>query len=536
MRIRSLMMVLILLLAVNIPLQWSTLRWDLTQDQRYTLSAPTRQLIQSLDQPLTAEVLLTGKLNSGFSRLRKASIEMLEELGHDCKVNIVYPDPEKIDSYRLTPTLIHERSQNGQTIQTQVYPYLRLSYAGRHRIVSLLQNNRGKSGEENLNSSIENLEYAIAEAIGSLTQEKVEKIAFLEGHGEWNEHDVWDMSQQLAHYFQIDRGELGNEVGILDNYKVVIIAGPQRPFSDRDKYILDQYLMQGGRLLWLVDGVRFSSEMLSDEGKTPVIPLDLNLTDLWFRYGVRLNPVLIQDLQCLRIPVDMGQNGQENYQPIPWTYAPLLLTSQASPITRNVMQVRSEMMSALDMVGGEDGLSKEILLATSSASRITGTPGEVDLSDIHIQQDEYHYQFLPAAMLVEGSFTSLYAHLMAPQGIVSSQPALRQSKETRQIFVAGSSIARNDWSQGHALPVGYDRYTQTQFGNRDFLIHAVLYLSDESGLIALRAKSFPLRLINDQRSHQYRLSIQIISIALPLILLAMIGLIQWGIRKKKYTL
>lgn len=537
MRLRSLILSLCILVLVCISAHWCVVRLDLTKDKRYTLSEPTKELLRHLDGDIEAELLLDGPLNSGFSRLKKATREMIDEMKPYARIRLIPSDPVTVGKQLgLVPTIVHERTQNGQTAQTEIYPYLILHYQHKKQVIPLLRNNRGRSGEENLNSSMEGLEYAIAEAIHMLTQTQCERIAFLEGHGELGEHEVWDLSQQLSHYFQIDRGRLGNETGVLDNYKVVIIAGAQQPFTDADKYILDQYIMNGGRVVWLTDGIYFSEDMLSQDGVTPVIALDLSLTDLWFRYGVRENPTLVQDLQCMRVPVNVGVDGQENFQPIPWTYAPLLLTSQTSPITRNVMQVSGTMLSTLDFVGGEDGLHKDILLATSSASRITGTPAEVNLSDFTVRQEDYQHMFLPVAALVEGTFTSLYAHLSAPKEIVSTSSTLTSSVPTKQIFIAGGSIARNEWQKGQPLPVGYDRYTQMQFGNRDFLINAVLYLADDEGLIQLREKSWTMHLLNDQRAHEKRLMIQLISILCPLCILALIGLVVLLLRKKHYTI
>ena len=401
--------------------------------------------------------------------------------------------------------------------------------------MELLRNNRGLSGEENLNHSIENLEFAFVEAIHTLTRDSVEKIAFLEGHGELSERDVFDLSQALSHYYQIDRGALGNETGVLDDYRVVIIADPQEPFSETDKYILDQYLMQGGRIMWVLNGVRFSSDYLSSQGKTPIAPLDLHLNDMLFRYGVRVNPALVQDLQCLPMPVDVSSDPQNpNWQPMPWTYAPLLLTSQASPITRNVMQVSATMASCIDFVGGEDGIRKETLLATSSNSKVTNTPAEVDLSLFEGSESAFQYAFIPVAASLEGVFASLYAHLLPPEDVILHAPLRKQSEQTKQIVVAAGSTIRNEWQQGQPLPLGYDRYTQTQFGNRDFMVNAVLYLTDDTGWMALRQKQVTLRLLNDQRAREQRIGAQIISIILPLIVLAAVAIVVIVVRRKRY--
>ncbi len=530
------------LVVVNILVQPLVVRWDMTNDRRYSIAPSTKSLLQRLDAPLQVTILLDGELNAGFTRLQRATIEMVEELeaarGERLKAKgaeIGYRVSTEEIPQGLPPTVIHERTHKGQTAQTTVYPFALLSYKGKTAIVELLRNNRGLSGEENLNHSIENLEFAFVEAIHTLTRDSVEKIAFLEGHGELSERDVFDLSQALSHYYQIDRGALGNETGVLDDYQVVIIADPQEPFSETDKYILDQYLMQGGRIMWVLNGVRFSSDYLSSQGKTPIAPLDLHLNDMLFRYGVRVNPALVQDLQCLPMPVDVSSDPQNpNWQPMPWTYAPLLLTSQASPITRNVMQVSATMASCIDFVGGEDGIRKETLLATSSNSKITNTPAEVDLSMFEGSESAFQYAFIPVAASLEGVFASLYAHLLPPEDVILHAPLRKQSEQTKQIVVAAGSTIRNEWQQGQPLPLGYDRYTQTQFGNRDFMVNAVLYLTDDTGWMALRQKQVTLRLLNDQRAREQRIGAQIISIILPLIVLAAVAIVVIVVRRKRY--
>ena len=523
---------------VNVLVHHFVVRWDMTNDRRYSIAPTTRALIQSLDAPLQVTILLDGELNAGFQRLQRATIEMVEELeaiGY-WQLGIEYRVSAEEVPKGLSPTIIHERTHKGQTAQTTVYPYALITYKGKTAVVELLRNNRGLSGEENLNHSIENLEFAFVEAIHSLARESVEKIAFLEGHGELSEAEVFDLSQALSHYYQIDRGTLGNETGVLDDYRAVIIADPQLPFSEKDKYILDQYLMQGGRILWVVNGVRFSEQTLSENGMTPVIPLELNISDMLFRYGVRINPALVQDLQCLPMPVDVSDNPQQpNWQPMPWTYAPLLLTSQASPITRNIMQVSATMASCIDFVGGEDGLQKTTLLATSSNSKLTGTPATVDLSLFNGTESEFQYAFVPVAASIEGVFPSLYAHLLPPEDLQLHAPLRKTSEPTKQIVVAAGSTIRNEWQQGQPLPLGYDRYTQTQFGNRDFMVNAVLYLTDDTGWMALRQKQITLRLLNDQRAREERITAQVVSIIMPLTILAIIGIAVIGIRKKRYT-
>lgn len=554
---------------LNVAAHFCVLRLDLTNDQRYSLSAATKQLLDELDAPVEVTVYLTGDLNPSFQRLKNATAELLEEMGNFASVkscsftssdsaegrstqpSVVRPgdrtslnsvasnsDVNEPDELGLTPIVIHERAHNGTTVQHTVYPYALVRYKGRTAVVSLLQNNRGMSGEENLNASIENLEYAFAEAIHQVQQTEVPKVAFLEGHGELPEQNVYDISLALSKYFQIDRGALGSDPYALDGYQAVVIADPQVPFSEADKYILDHYIQQGGSVLWVLNGVRFSEDVLAQAGYTPVLPLDLNLTDMLFRYGVRVNPALLQDVQCLPVPVNVSFDPQQpNLQPVPWYYAPLLLTSQASPITRNIGQVSSTFASPVDVVGGEDGIRKEVLLATSTATRLIPTPAEVDLGDLNPDMSTFRYQYVPIAVALEGRFPSVFAHRMVPEGIeapAAGKGAGESSEVSRQVVVASGSVIRNDIQQGRALPAGYDRYSGMQFANRDFLVNAVLYLTDEQGLIPLRQKTIALRLLNDRRAHEQRTQMQLFSTITPIALLALIGLGVFLIRRYKY--
>ena len=378
-------------------LELRPVRWDLTDDKHYSLSESSKKMLSILDHRAEVTLLLGGDLNAGFRRLKKATEETLEELAvyADIRVKDGWSAAQEnglIDSLGLRPIVIHEREQNGKTAQTTVYPYAIIEYNGKRAVVTLLKNTRGLSGEENLNASIEQLEFAFMEALHLLQQTETPRVAILEGHGEPDEAHTYDLMSALSKYFQVDRGsvtmnELTNErvnVHILDGYKAVIVLNPQTAFSEAERFIIDQYIMRGGAVLWSLNGVKLSEEVLQREGFTPILPLDLGLTDLLFRYGVRVNPALVQDIQCLPIPVNVSSDPEQpNLQPMPWTYAPLLLTSQGSPITKDLGQVMSTFVSPIDAVGGEDGIEKRVLLATSTASRVTATPGEVDLNDLN---------------------------------------------------------------------------------------------------------------------------------------------------------
>ena len=380
--------VLIVLVVINAAIYFMPVRWDMTDDKHYSLSEASKSLLRQTDEPIEVTLLLDGDLNAGFRRLKKATEETLDEMDvfGDVRRNDVQSTKEA-DSLGLRPIVIHEREQNGKTAQTTVYPYALMRYKGRKAVVTLLKNTRGLSGEENLNASIEQLEFAFMEALHLLTQRETPRIAILEGHGEPDEAHTYDLMTALSKYFQVDRGSIQNSDGsiqthMLDGYKAVLVISPQSAFSDVERFIIDQYLMRGGTVLWAMDGVQFSEQVLQSDGFTPVVARELGLTEMLFRYGIRINPALVQDIQCLPIPVNVSNDpSQPNLQPMPWTYAPLLLTSEGSPVTKSLGQIMSTFVSPIDAVGGEDGIEKRILLATSTASRVTAAPAEVDLSE-----------------------------------------------------------------------------------------------------------------------------------------------------------
>lgn len=544
MKIRTGILLLAALGALNLGLRHTTFRQDLTGDRRYTLSQQTREELRQDDGETDITVYLDGNLNSGFRKLRAATYDLGYEMhAANRRVHIhslAEEDAEEahkmLEESGFGPVVVHERAQDGRTVQTLIWPYAKVSCRGRSTIVSLLQQHRGLSGEENLNRSTESLEYTFTEALHTLHKDSVEKVAFLEGHGELPAENVYDWSAALCRHYQVDRGTLGNDARMLDGYRAVIIADPQLPFTETDKYILDQYVMRGGRVMWLLNGVQLSNTMLTDDGVTPAVTLDLHLTDLLFRYGIRINPAIVQDQQCLMVPVDVSRDPQRpQYQPIPWTYAPLLLPAEDSPVTRHLMPVSATFASYIDPVGGEDGLDKRVLLSTSTASCLTRTPAEIDLADLSADRERFTYAYLPVAASIEGIFPSLYAHRMPPEGILNtpSNP-IPESMPTRQIVAAAGSIARNEWHQGQPLPAGYDRYSKTQFGNRDFLVNAILWLTDDNGLLTLRQKSVILRLLNDRRAHDMRNAIQAISLITPLLLLLITGLCITLTRKHMY--
>lgn len=543
---RNIVIVLFVVGLLNLLAYLFVIRVDMTDDKHYSLSEASIELLRKTEASIDITLFLQGDLNAGFERLQRATKETIEEMSVHSDIHFSIEDlqssysKEEAERMGMRPIVIHEREQDGKTAQTTIYPYALIQYKGKKAVVALLKNTRGLSGEENLNASIEQIEFAFMEALSLLLQTETPRIAIIEGHGEPDETHTYDLMTALSRYFQVDRGQISGidsivDVHILDDYRAILILAPQTPFSDQERFIIDQYLMRGGSILWAIDGIRLSEEVLQQEGFTPIIPLDLGLSEMFFRYGIRINPALVQDIQCLPIPVNVSSDPEQpNLQPMPWTYAPLLLTSQGSPITRNMGQVMSTFVSPIEAVGGEDRIEKRVLLATSTASCLTATPGKVDLNDMNPNIEQFKYQYIPIAVSLEGVFPSAYAHRMMPDGIASDEKIRKQSTPTRQIVIASGSIVINETQKGQILPMGYDRYSGMQFSNRDLLVNSLLWLTDVEGLIGLRNKEITLRLLNDQRAHQKRTQVQLISTISPIAILALVGGVVIIIRKRKY--
>ncbi|MHB9056006.1 MAG: gliding motility-associated ABC transporter substrate-binding protein GldG [Paludibacteraceae bacterium] len=552
----SVFILLVMLLLIGLS-SFFFFRIDLTSDKRYSISYQTKNLMKSVQSPLQVTIYLTGDLNSGFLRLKKSTKEMLEELNAytNGKINIRYKNPSEsvsdknpeqqyleLEKRGITATSVYDKDKEGKSIQKILFPWAELSYKGKTIPVNLLKNDPTLSGEENLNISIENLEFELTDAIRRLTNTTVEKIAFLEGHGELSEMETYDASKSLSRYFQIDRGAIGTNKNMLDDYKTVIIAKPTEPFNEKDKFVLDQYLMRGGTLLWLVDGVKISEQALAQLGQTPAMPYDLNLNDMLFRYGVRINPTLVQDVQSTLIPVNVAPKGQQpQFQPMPWVFSPLLLTSTNHVITKNLPPVKAQFASSIDLVGNDKAINKSLLLASSGRTHLLQTPADISLSNLPDIRDKNYYNiaYVPVGVSLEGTFQSVFANRITPPEIINPASIKKSSVPTRQIIIADGDIIRNDIQHSgdsvKALPLGLDRYTNQQFGNKDLIVNSILYLTDKKGWMKLRSRTIPLRLLNKDITTSKRTTWQIINVVLPLILLILIGIIYIRIRKIKYS-
>lgn len=537
--------------------QFYFFRIDLTTDKRYSISPQTIRFLKSTQHELNITVYLDGDLNPGFNRLKKSTIDLLDEMSVYANkgINIETINPSKaettdernkkyleMETMGMTPTAIYERDKEGKAIQKIVFPWVKITYNNKTTVVNLLKNIPGNSGEENLNISIENLEFELMDGVRRAVNTTVSKIAFIEGHGELNEAETYSISKLLSRYFQIDRGVLANDATILSAYKAIIIAKPQTAFSESDKFIIDQYIMNGGRVLWLLDGVRISNENLSTSGLSPAIELNLNLNDQLFKYGVRINPVLLQDVQCVQVPVNIAPaNEKPQFEPSAWYYAPLLLTSYQHPITKNIAEVRSDFASTIETVGENPNTTSTLLLASSDNSHLVPTPADIDLSKIPNAKDKdyFNMSYLPVAVLIEGQFESVFTNRMKPREITNNFDIRNKSLNTKQIIISDGDIIRNETngiaSDSTTLALGFDRYMNQQFGNPEFLQNAILYLTDEDGWLELRSRSLKIRLLNKNIINEQLLFWQILNTALPVLMLLIFAFAYSVWRKRKYS-
>ena len=531
-------------------------RVDLTAEGRYSLSDASKELVAEMYEPLTVKIYLDGDLDANMLRLRRATEDMVRELNiyssEQLTIESYNPNSETTDEARyaeyarleergLRGMSVTVRERGGKMSEQVIFPWAEVCSSRDTMAICLMQPSSRKSGEAVVNSAIADLEYLFVDAIRILNRKEIRKVAFIEGHGELGEEYTYDASDALSRYFQVDRGVIGTDASILDGYDAIIVAKPMEKYSETDKFIIDQYIMRGGRVLWLLDGAQMSDDMLSKGGTTPLIALDVNLQDMLFRYGVRLTPTVVEDMQCAYMPVNVARPGEEpRFEPIPWFYMPLLQGSPYHPITKTLQAVKADFASGIEIVGDTAGVRKEVLLITSNASHVHAAPTEIDvMGAINIEPKEYFTtQYVPVAVAMEGTFESIYKHRMAPAGVRAGK-IIDKSEPTRMVVVADGDIIRNDVEQHQEglmlVPLGYDRVTRQTHGNKNFIVNTMLYLTDDEGVMQLRNRRVDLRLLNRAVVESQRNMWLWINTLLPIVLLAIFGGVFFLNRKRKYV-
>ena len=555
---------------VNVIGSYVFTRFDLTSEKRYTLSPTTKEILNGLDDYVYFKVYLEGDFPAGFKKLRRETKEMLDEFRAYTKyIDYEFINPsesadaaERNDTYKqlyqsgLNPTDVVVKNSDGSSKQMVIWPGALVSYHNDTEIaIDLLENQLGQSSEDALNASMQNLEFRLIDAVKKVTRRTRPNIAFIEGHGELSEQDVYDIAQTLAQNYNVGRVEINGKIDALihrtqdeekevkafPSFDAIIIAKPTQPFDERDKFLIDQYIMHGGKVLWLVEPVLATMDSLQSQESTIGLEQNLNLDDMLFKYGVRLNRDLLLDLTCASLPIRTGQvAGQPQLEFFRWFYFPLLQAASNHPMVRNMNAIKADFVSSMDATTSANGIDQIPLLKTSDYTKVSGAPVFISLAMLRQTPDKrmFSSKGKNVAYLLKGSFPSLYANRI-PQEIVDDQATdfMEESFPTAMIVVADGDIIRNqiDIRTRKPLPLGFDQYMQNTYANKEFIENAISYLVDGEGLIDIRSRELKVRLLDMTKINQERTKWQVINTLLPIVLIIALGFVMAFIRKKKYS-
>ena len=528
-------------------------RVDLTEDKRFSLSEQSRETVEGLDDVVFARVYLEGEMPVTMKKFRTSVKEKLDELQRYAGKNFRYEfrnpsdgNEEKraalfreLDSKGMVYLNIYETDTEGGSTRRIVFPGALINYRGKETVVNFVQNNTMFSAEENLNFALQNLEYELVNAIVKVTGTTKKKVAFVEGHGELEDMNLFGVFESLDEYYEIKRVKLNGETGILDEYDVVVVAKPMRRWSETDKFVLDAYIMNGGRTAWFIDAVHVHEDSLSSGELTMGLVCEHNLDDQLFNYGVRINHNVIQDLQCGRILVGDGRRGEPGgFRPVPWTYFPLLFPPPDNPVTKGVNLVRTQYPGVIDTVGNDGVVRKTYLLYSSDKSKVVDAPLIISLSQVdeRITERNFNRSYCPVAVMMEGEFNSPFRNRIVSK--YATDPNFKfkpKSEKTKMIVVSDGDVIRNDVGKTGPLRLGFDRFTGLMYGNREFVTNVVNYLADEKGLMDLKNRTYRLRLLDKSAAAEYHSLIIFANTALPIIVLALCGVLFVYLRKRKYN-
>ncbi len=535
--------------------QLRVFRIDFTAENRYTLAPSSVKILEQIDDNLMAEIYLEGDMPPAFRRLKSAIEEKLADLQqygkHPIYIRKIDPYSEVSAKDRKTyfdgliqhgiiPTDLRIKTEQGITTKL-VFPSVVFRYGNKAIVLNLLKNDPSLPAEENLNRSVEMLEFEFMNAIRTLLRESPVQIAFLDGHNEADSLHVLDFSSVLAGGYKVSRIKCDHLLSGKDSIKVLIIANPQQKFSESDKLILDQYLMKGGKMIWLVDPVKVSLDSLSEGMTTLALPVDLNLSDQLYHYGVRLNNDLIQDAECMQIRVNTAPVGSApNYSLARWYFSPLLHPLQSHPVGKNVNPVAAEFISSIDTVGENPGIRKSILLSSSPFSRKNVAPLQVNLGmiDAAPSREFFNRSNITTGILLEGKFSSVFKNRIVDKtALPSGFTFLPESKPTAIAVFSDGGLLSNKvsyaTSEPKISPLGYDRVSKLTYGNRDFFFNLMLYLSDDASLSGLKGKAWKLRLLDKVKLNEQKVFLQWINLLLPLFLIVLGGVIFTWWRKRR---
>ncbi len=547
----SLLVLIVVLLLVNVLGNRFYKRFDLTQDHRYTLSASALHTLDSVDSPLIIDVFLEGEFPSEFRRLKTETQQLLEEFAlysNQVKINFINPieddasrdnNIQMLSQRGLQPFQIRIQ-ESGKSSQELIFPWALASYHDQTVKIPLLKNKIGATEQELVTNSIQHLEYAFAEGFKKLTTEKSKTIAILKGNGQLNDIYIADFLKTIREHYNIAPFTLDSVVKnpqkVLDqlqNYDLIISAKPTQAFTEEEKLVLDQYIMNGGKSLWLTEAIIMDKDsLLNESGRAVAIMKDLNLSDFFFKYGVRINPVIVSDMYSAPITLAIGEGSNAQFQPIQWQYSPLAASNPNHPITSNLNLIKFDFTSQLDTL--KNTVEKTILLRSSPLSNLEGVPKEISLDVVTQQPNPEAFNKGPQtlAVLLEGEFTSVYNNRIKPFKLFEEKTI---SVPTKMIVIADGDVIKNDVVKNQAQELGFDRWTGQSFGNKEFLENAVNYLLNDDGLINIRTKDVAIAFLDSHKVSSQKTTWQFVNIVLPLLLLGLFGLAFNYYRKRKYT-
>ena len=552
-KLKKLALTLVLLIVINLLGTQFFHRFDVTNDKRYTLSKTSLSIIKGVKEPLIIDVFLTGQFPGEFKKLQTETQQLLEEFkAYNSNIVFQFVDPLENESQQdsliqafqergLTPINVTLDDKGKQT-QEVVFPWAIATYQGRSVKVPLLKNMMGASTAEKVVSSVQHLEYAFANAFNTISNPKEKKIAIIKGNGELHELLIADFLKSIRENYFIGPFTLDSvaknpqrTLKELNKYDLAIIAKPTEKFTDEEKMVLDQFIIHGGKTLWLVDQVNMEMDSLySDSGTTLAFPNDLNLNDLFFKYGVRINPDLIKDIMATPIALATGERGSATqYTQFPWFYSPLIYPTIKHPIVSNLDGLKFEFASGIDTL--KNGIKKTVLLQSSSYSKRIGAPVEVKLEMVQERPEQSEFKNtgnIPVSVLLEGSFHSVYENRVLP---FEDKSFTSKGKNNKMIVISDGDVIRNQLDKNYQpLELGYDKWTNKLYANKEFMLNCVNYLLDENGLINIRTKVVNLPLLDKQKVYDNYSTAQMLTIGLPLLLLSVFGIVFTFLRRRKF--
>jgi gliding-associated putative ABC transporter substrate-binding component GldG len=548
------LLILLAIVLINLLGHFFFFRFDLTQDKRYTLSATSLKLIKEIEEPLQIEVFLKGNFPGEFKKLQAETQQLLEEFkAYNSQISFQFINPLAEEEARDTIMVAFISkgmlpvnvtvNDKGKQSQEAAFPWALATYKGRSVKVPLLKNNMGASTAEKVVSSVQHLEYAFANAFQTVIKPKQKKIAVIKGNGEMHDLLMADFIKQVRENYFIGTFTLDSvaqkpveSLAFLSKYDLAIVAKPTQAFSESEKLVMDQYIMQGGKTLWLIDQVNIDMDSLyNPSGSSLAYPFDLNLNDLFFKYGIRINPTLVKDVMATPIALATGEQGSATqYTQYPWFYSPLIFSASKHPIVSNMDGIKFQFANSMELLNND--IKKTTLLHSSPYSKTVGSPVQVSLSMVNERPEQAEFTGkgqIPVAVLLEGNFHSMYENRVLP---FESKTYQKVGINNKMIVVSDGDVIRNQLDKNfQPLELGYDKWTNKLYGNKEFMLNCVNFLLDDSGLINIRNKTVALPLLDQEKVYANYTASQVFTIGLPLLILLAFGLVFTLLRKRKYA-